>query len=276
MVPQQSGAEGIILRETARGIRKTEAKKRRNDMKDTSIVGSGSLPGGDQYGKISVSGSGRLLGSIRCEALSSAGSCHAERDVECAGKLSAAGSFRADGDVRAGIFSVSGSAAVGGRIRAGTLKLAGSLHAKDSVEAAVLTGSGTLRTEGGAAVQTVTFSGALHVGGPLRAEKLEWHVGGDSEVHDIGGTEIRILTREAGTSRTGGVLAAISDLFGVRLGRVKADTVEGDKLELDALDAKVVRGREIFVHAGCRIDRVEYAETLDVEEGAVIGEQIPT
>ena len=249
-------------------------------MKDYSISGSGKLPGCDDYGKISVSGSGRIGGSIRCEALSVSGSCHVEGDTVCAGRFDISGSCRTDGGVRTETLSVSGSCRLGGAAEAKTIDVSGALHAEGNLRAGTLSGGGALHTPAGVEADSVVFTGKLEIGGLLNAEKIDLRLCGASNVHDLGGTEITVRSGPASADRTGGVLstisASLSSLFGGPSGRLSADVIEGDTLNLDAVDARVVRGRKIFLHAGCRIERVEYAESLDVEEGASVGERIPT
>ena len=50
-------------------------------------------------------------------------------------------------------------------------------------------------------------------------------------------------------------------------------TIEGDQVELEYTQAKVVRGKYVRIGAGCEIDRVEYSGDLTVE-GGVVREQV--
>lgn len=50
---------------------------------------------------------------------------------------------------------------------------------------------------------------------------------------------------------------------------MKTNTIEGDTITVEYTQAKVVRGRQIVVGPGSKIDRVEYTVSCEAEEGTV-------
>jgi hypothetical protein len=52
------------------------------------------------------------------------------------------------------------------------------------------------------------------------------------------------------------------------------ETIEADEIDLVATTAKMVRGREVKIGAGCDLARVEYSESLTVDPKAKVGEEV--
>ena len=50
--------------------------------------------------------------------------------------------------------------------------------------------------------------------------------------------------------------------------------IEGDEVTLIHTTSKVVRGKNVRIGCNCVIDRVEYSESLDVDESATVGERV--
>ena len=55
---------------------------------------------------------------------------------------------------------------------------------------------------------------------------------------------------------------------------VVTDTIEGDEIELDGVRAKRVSGKNVRIRRNCEIDRVEFSDSLEIEEGAVVKVQL--
>ncbi len=63
-----------------------------------------------------------------------------------------------------------------------------------------------------------------------------------------------------------------SAFFGFSIGRtpsLRTNSIEGDRVELEYTTAMVVRGKEVIIGEGCKIDRVEYTETFQAQPGTV-------
>jgi hypothetical protein len=58
-----------------------------------------------------------------------------------------------------------------------------------------------------------------------------------------------------------------------RWGSLEADTIEGDEIFLENTKARVVRGKKIQIGEGCKIESVEYSESLEVAPGAHVKHQ---
>jgi len=210
-----------------------------------------------------------------------------------------------DGDLRATEFACSGSQRVGGHLIAGSARISGSCKVGGDVEADRFLSRGKFDISGLLTADEIKielgFGGSCRAGeiggerievrarGPFwewRSEDVERKVGkvgyklekGLKKLRDRFGIEIEL----------GDIDHLVEEL--VKLGekiRVKVDldeddeedgahaelvveTVEGDEVFLENTRADVVRGSKVTIGRGCRVKRVEYAESLEVDESAQV------
>lgn len=240
------------------------------DERNITISGAGRIEGGN-YGTVRIAGSGRVVGDLTAEEFKSAGAAKVEGNLK-AQRFEVAGTFRCEGDLEVREGEAAGSFKVAGRVKAKELKLAGSVHAK-GISGGYLRAGGVLSVEENVEVETFRLSGAFEVGGLLSADRVEVELEGRSRAREIGGEKILI---RAGQRSLGGLIShALGLLFGQSSPReLTVETVEGDEVELEATQAKLVRGGKVKIGPGCRIERVEYTETLEVVPGAVVKEEV--
>ena len=84
--------------------------------------------------------------------------------------------------------------------------------------------------------------------------------GSPVRIHAIGGGSIHILQKDT---------AVILGLFRTTPGRARIGSIEGDDIELENVEADIVRGKYVRIGHGCRIGTVEYGENLEAEPGTV-------
>lgn len=247
------------------------------DKMDMKISGCSTMPGGD-YGLVSISGSGKIKGNVKCDRLSCSGSAKVEGDViagdvGCSGSVkiegslvsreqfSASGSFRCTGAVQTELLKCSGSFEAAGPVSGGELRISGSIEAKQGIHCRDFRASGSCRIQGDLEAELVRLSGRAEIPGLLNAETVEISANSLSEIGDIGGGTIRIR-RDINTRR----------IFGISFPRSagpRVNSIEGDTVELENTEAKIVRGKHVIIGADCKIGRVEYSESFQAEEGTV-------
>ena len=93
------------------------------------------------------------------------------------------------------------------------------------------------------------------MGGLLNAERLKIYLCEDSSAAEVGGGRITIAQEK-------------------KRGRLKAQSIEGEELDLEAVEARVVRGNIVRIGAGCRIGLAEYTQDIEIESGAVVEQQV--
>lgn len=255
---------------------------------DLKISGSSSVMGGE-YNTVSISGAGKINGNLKCDSFSCSGSGKVLGDLE-AESIRSSGSTKIEGAVQCQTASVSGSFACGnleaseelkvsggirvsGSLRGGQVRISGSLKTDESIHCREMKVSGTCEVQNGDLnAEFFRCSGVLQVPGLLNAETVEIYPTSASRVGSIGGTNIRISTGQTGDRERKGRSWAIF-FFDFHVsnnpGPMQVDTIEGDTVELEYTRAHVVRGTQVRLGKGCKIDRVEYSESLDAEEGTV-------
>lgn len=244
------------------------------DKIDMSISGSSTMPGGE-YGRVRISGSGRVQGNLRCDSLGCSGAAKVLGDVDCAGEARCSGAVKVEGTLGCGSLHSSGSTHCVRLNCAGEAQTSGSLVVEEQLEAGQVYGSGALRagslrcgelrssgTLDAADVEAerADISGAARIPGLLNAETVTISAGGTVVIGSIGGSSIRITP---GEGHGWGLLRRVVQ------GRARVDSIEGDDIELESVEARAVRGRRVRIGGDCRIDRVEYSERLDAQPGTV-------
>ncbi len=238
--------------------------------RNVTISGAGRIEGGS-YGTVKIAGSGRVVGDLVAEEFKAAGSAKVEGNLK-AQRFEAAGAFRCEGNLELEEGEAAGSLKVVGRVRAKELKLAGSAQAK-GITGGYLRAGGSLSVEENVEVEIFRLMGAFEIGGLLSADRVEVELEGRARAREIGGEKIVV---RAGQRSLGGFLSqALGFLFGQGSHKeLVAEVIEGDEIELEATQARLVRGGKIKIGPGCRIERVEYTETLEVAPGAVVKEEV--
>lgn len=228
------------------------------------ISGSGTA-GGGVYEEIAISGSGKVTGDAEARSVHVSGSAHFEGSLK-ADSFRGSGSFGIAGDVEVKDFKCSGAGSLGGNVKANKLATSGSVKIEGDAKVVSAHISGFVKIGGDFEGEHVHSSGVINVGGLLSADTVEMALGGNCRVREIGGE--RITVSSAG-SRGAGLFS-----FGwlCKPGSLTAEVIEGDDVHLEATTAKVVRGRRVKIGRGCRIERVEYGESLQLDPDVRVDE----
>ncbi len=238
--------------------------------RNITISGAGRIAGGS-YGRVKIAGAAKVAGNLEAEEFKSAGSARIEGTL-VARRFESAGAFKCMGNLETDEGEGAGSFKVEGKIKAKELKLAGATHAK-AIAGGYLRIGGSLEVEEDVEVDTFRITGGFQIGGLLSADKVEIQLEGACRAREIGGERIEI---KRSTRTIGGLLTnTLGFLF--RHDKVKelhTETIEGDDIYIEATMAKVVRGARIRIGPGCRVDRVEYSASLDVDPQSTVGEEV--
>ncbi|MCX6376760.1 MAG: hypothetical protein NTU88_12130 [Armatimonadetes bacterium] len=228
------------------------------------ISGSGTA-GGGVYDEIAISGSGKVTGDAEARSVRVSGSAHFEGSLK-ADSFRGSGSFKIAGDVEAKEFKCSGAGSLGGNVKADKLATSGSVKIEESAKVVNAEISGSAKIGGDLEGEHVRSSGVINVGGLLSADTVEMALGGNCRVREIGGERITV---SSGDSRGSGFFRFV---WLCSPGSLTAETIEGDDLHLESTTAKVVRGQRVKIGPGCRIERVEYGESLQIDPDARVDE----
>jgi cytoskeletal protein CcmA (bactofilin family) len=225
-----------------------------NSRPNSKIAGAGDMSGG-VYGDVTIAGAGNVRGDVDAITFKVAGTGDIQGKLS-AGTVSVSGNATFNGDVHAGTMTVSGTADVRGALTADVFKVAGSTTITGRVDAQRIEIRGTTKIGGDAQAEVFDAQGIFSVGGLLNAGSVSIRLYGGCDARDIGGERIDVQL---------GKTWPFIPFFGER--NLTADTIEGDVVYLENTRAKVVRGGDVRIGAGCEIDLVEYTGTFVGAEG---------
>ncbi len=257
------------------------------------------MPGGD-YGKVMIDGAGKIEGDLRCERLCCDGGASIEGSVECLGEVESSGMLKIvgnlqcealesdgaitiEGDMQSESLEINGRGRIAGAVHTGDTEVNGKLSVKGAffckdlevngsadfaagVHGEKVEMSGSCKVEGDLEADEVEITGSVDISGLLNGEKILIDADSRAKIGDIGGSEIKVLHsgHKIVVSLFGGRRAG-----GERSRGLTVNSIEGDVVEVVNTTAKVIRGRNITIGHGCRIDCVEYSGQFTAAEGTV-------
>jgi cytoskeletal protein CcmA (bactofilin family) len=220
------------------------AEPRKQDLR---IIGESTSSGG-HYGKVRITGE-----------------CVLKGDVDCV-KLSCVGNAKVQGNLRANELKLTGECYVEGNLVAGTVGGRGELKVSSHTRGEHIKFTGNIEVGGDCESGVLDIGGAFSVNGLVSAEQLELKMYGPCRAKEIGGGTLIVKRSRA---------ASLIHLFKSKsAGILTAESIEGDIVDLQHTIAGTVRGNQVTIGPGCVIDRVEYAQTLNIHKSAKVKEMI--
>ncbi|OPY23848.1 MAG: Polymer-forming cytoskeletal [Methanobacterium sp. PtaU1.Bin242] len=219
-------------------------KKATNDL---IINGHGSVTGG-KYNSVSINGSGRIDGDLECISLKINGQC------------------TLNGNVKADSVKVNGNNSIEGNLEAEKVNVKGTTDIKGNLSADKAETYGSISIDGDCNAEFLKIEGSFRIGGFLNADELELSLYGPSLANEIGGSEITV--KKSGKISFLGIK---SKIMPDGKNKLTADVIEGDDVYLENTTANVVRGNNVTIGSGCKIELVEYKNDLKMHEGAEVG-----
>ena len=263
-----------------------------------TISGSGEVEDDVEAESINVSGSGEFAGNVKAGEIEAAGSIEISGSVEAesfeiAGSSDVGGRLKSDSiqvggfcsvgkDVEADLFDSKGGFEIRDRLKAReiSIELNGQARVKkiEGSKIRVKQGDGGSSSSSGKSGASVTVRGgdafvAVSAGGKGRSGAAAYARGGDAVGSgNRGGSVVNnswggsISTSKGGKSGKGGKGGDDHIL--------EVETIEGDSVKLEATHAALVRGKKVKIGPKCKIDTVEYSESIEVDEDAKVKKQV--
>ncbi len=100
--------------------------------------------------------------------------------------------------------------------------------------------------------------------GLIKAGQVDIELGGRSKAREIQGSRIDVKSSRS------------FFLWIRKCKRLDVELIEGDDISLEATNAQIIRGTRVKVGSGCRIEAVEYSESLEVSPKATVQSQVKT
>jgi cytoskeletal protein CcmA (bactofilin family) len=148
------------------------------------------------------------------------------------------------GDVTCEVLKAMGSMNVQGSVAAKQVSVMGAVSIHGNVQSEEIKVTGELAADGDCSAENFKVRGAFRIDGLLNAGKIEIILYGPAHVREIGCDTIEVKPH--------------FKLFSPGIKELSVDTIEGDHIRLEYTKAKVVRGNQVEIGAGCDIDLVEY------------------
>lgn len=235
-----------------------------------NISGSGRILAGEYNEKISVSGSGKIDGKVRCKALSCSGSVSGNGELECIEDVHVSGSMKLEQGLKAQSIHVSGSLKIDGEcVAEQDVKVSGMLKCHKTLKCTTLKVAGVLNCEEGIEAEEVKILGGIHCAGLLNAENVAIEFNQTtSSIGSIGGSNITILGKDSKSALNR--LALFSKLA-KNIGMLQIhQSIEGDTIAVEKVNAPLIVGRIVAIGAGCQVDLVQYSEEIEIHPDAVV------
>lgn len=211
---------------------------------DITIMGESHMSGGG-YGSIKILGTASTQEDIEAERI----------------KVMGSGEFRC---VKAGEIKVTGEARFTGSLNVTTLDIYGSVNAYSTIKA-----------------QRIKIYGSLNASEEVSAEKF--HAKGIIKLTSLNADDIIIEPAEnCRVQEIGGEKVQVKPLGRFRLGffgfnhpkRLESDTIEADWIELSNTTVRIIKGNQVVIGPGCKIETVEYRDSLVVDANSTVTNQV--
>ena len=221
---------------------------------DMKVRGNGNVPAGE-YNEITVRGKGRLFGTVRASLFSSSGTVSGE-NIECIETFKSAGKSSFSGYVKSKILRVSGTISCQS-ISAEELSASGSLKCNENTKADNLSVAGSFKVGGDIEAENAKVRGHIICQGLVNAESLNIKFS-SGLIGSIGGGKISVSREKT------------ANPFSFHKNLSVSCAIEGDEISLERVECPRVTGKNVVIGKGCKIDLLEYSESVKISKKAKI------
>lgn len=222
-----------------------------------NIFASANIEGGT-YDKINIFGSAKFNGKIIANQLHVNGSAHFNSELEIE-RVSINGSCKFMGHIVSKSIHINGATVFDESVSIESLKINGASTFNGKVDRAQ-----SIEINGAVDVKTleadsIVIRGAIKCHEQLNADiiKIELNENKTSEINEMVGETIIVKPNK-------------NFFWKKSRGLVKVKIIEGDTLELEGVEAEVVRGKNVKVGPNCTIESVEYSDTYECDPKSTV------
>lgn len=268
-------AKGEISEETYKSIKaryEDQEEIEHEEFQDEGIEPDEEVGTGEKTKRVSLSGASKTS-EVDCEYFSSSGASKVEGFLKAdkakisgattvagdayLGEVDVSGSFKVEGSTEAEHMDISGASKFQGKVEAKKVISKGASKFVSDVNVEDFKSSGSLKIEGDFTGSRFKASGSFKLEGGLKADEILLNPGGDCKILKIIGGDILV------ESGGGGFFS----LF--KKGTLKVETISGDKIYLENTIADTVKGNDVRIGPGCKIESVK-AKDLKVHESSSV------
>ena len=232
---------------------------------DVKIAGMGKVNGG-KFGKVEISGMGEMSGDVDAESINISGMGKIDGSAK-AKEIVIKGAGTIEGIIESVSLKASGTFTAGSNVMSGKIELNGNGSFKGTIKTKEIESKGYLHVKEGVEAEEFVSKGGFNIGGLLNANKMEIRVYGPCIAKEIGGEEILVKHSRVID------LDLIYNIIGKKE-RLQSDLIEGNNIQIEYTEAAVIRGKNIKIGPKCKIDLIEYSDTLDIDADSVVNRQV--
>lgn len=228
-----------------------------NNLNSIKVIGNGVITNGE-YEKVSILGEATALEQFKCNYLKIVGNCTL-RDKIISNKVKILGELICENEV-----TIDSQLDILGKLEAledckvNEIKVLGEARFESNMFFEKIEVLGEMKVLKDCEGNSFNSRGKLEIDGLLSAENIVINPNGISTLNEIGGSKIIIKKK---------------GLFSFGESIVISNVIEGDYIELENTQCKIVRGHDITILGNCRIDKIEYTGTLTIDKSSIVGEE---
>lgn len=211
---------------------------------------------------VNVCGMSTLNGDVICLKLNVAGMAKANGNLEVIEKAEVAGVGTFEKDFIASKCNISGTAKIHGKSQINDLHIAGICTCLKDLESEKIKVAGTLKVKGDVACDTLYVDGTVNVDGLLSGDDIKIKFHQRINIKEIGGKNITVKREER----------LLFNFLQYLNGKPQLCTelIEGDQINIEHTEVGTVRGEDVTIGEGCRVNFVEYKNKLNVHPNAKV------
>jgi len=258
--------------------------------KAVNIIGAGIL-NQDEYEKVMVKGLAKSESDLTVGQMTCSGAVEIGGHLKVK-SLKSDGTLKVDEGLEAEQVNSSGALNVRGTFQGQAVNFAGSLES-DFIKGGSQNFSGSLKVKNSVTVKNFAADGALNIGGILTADQVAVRLGGDSSIYEIDAKTIEIrplpfpppnfLTPKESSSSSGdstrygppGTSISVDKTYipkdWRRPPKMTVESMEGDSIYIENVNAQTVDGRRVVIGPGCYITNISYSDQLIFATDTFIG-----
>jgi cytoskeletal protein CcmA (bactofilin family) len=229
---------------------------------DLVINGFGSSNGGE-FQQVTLNGFGTINNDVDCVDFDCNGVGTVNGNIK-AEKARINGKSKIKGTITSNELTIDGTANFEGNLFVETIKISGRVSVGGKVKSEEIQIKGSMTVGDDCEAEIFQAESQFKINGLLNADQIDIKIYGPCKAKEIGGQTI--MVRKHNGSSIGNIL---KPFFPTQL---DAEIIEGDTLELECTNAKIVRGSKVKIGAGSTIGLVEYTDELEIDKNANVKE----
>lgn len=228
---------------------------------DLTINGLGASNGGE-FNRVILNGKGTVNTDLKCNEFDCNGSGLVKGNLQ-AKKAKISGNGKIGGNVLSETLIIEGRGKIEQNASAQKMKVSGRTSIGGSLKSEELRVQGRLIVGGDCEAEIFKADCQFTIGGLLNADQIDVKIFGECKAEEIGGQTIKI--KQKGSWFTGLFKPFFQNVL-------ETELIEGDHIEIENTHAKVVRGSHVTIGQNCKIGLVEYTETYNKDEKAIVND----